>query len=213
MNLAATRRRRAAQSSEADRRRVALRLRDELAQSLAATRMQVLSIRAELPPGTDRLAARLDQVAGQMHALAAEALEAGAALRPPALDDLGLQAALEWLARDLHRRTGAECAASTHGTADRRGHGATMAFRLAQRAAEDLASMGAVRLAIRVDTFRSFLRIRISVQPPVESMHPCAALEGVKDLGSIYGARVKVLSGEWPAAALDIRLPAFDEAP
>lgn len=83
-------------AGDAERARIARELHDGTAQSLSALEMLLTSARAEASPD---MLARL----GTMHTIAAEALAEVRALshtvHPRVLDDLGLAAALEWLAR------------------------------------------------------------------------------------------------------------------
>ncbi len=91
---------------EAERRRTARELHDELGQSLTALKMDLDSLRTALPPGQPEL----DQRAQAMHALLDGTIAAtrriAADLRPLMLDDLGLAAALDWLTQNFSKHTG-----------------------------------------------------------------------------------------------------------
>ncbi len=91
---------------EAERRRTARELHDELGQSLTALKMDLESLRSALPPGQ----AELGERALAMHALLDTTIAAtrriAADLRPLMLDDLGLAAALDWLTNNFSRHTG-----------------------------------------------------------------------------------------------------------
>ena len=91
---------------EDERRRIARELHDELGQRLTALKMDL----ASLAPGTrskktrERIGAMLemlDETVTSVRRISAD-------LRPLMLDDLGLDAAIEWLARDAARRMGIE---------------------------------------------------------------------------------------------------------
>jgi signal transduction histidine kinase len=91
---------------EAERRRTARELHDELGQSLTALKMDLESLRSALPPGQPELSER----ALAMHALLDGTIAAtrriAADLRPLMLDDLGLAAALDWLTHNFSKHTG-----------------------------------------------------------------------------------------------------------
>ena len=91
---------------EAERRRTARELHDELGQSLTALKMDLESLRSALPPGQPELEER----ALAMHALLDGTIAAtrriAADLRPLMLDDLGLAAALDWLTQNFSKHTG-----------------------------------------------------------------------------------------------------------
>ena len=91
---------------EAERRRTARELHDELGQSLTALKMDLESLRSALPPDQPELGER----ALAMHALLDGTIAAtrriAADLRPLMLDDLGLAAALDWLTHNFSKHTG-----------------------------------------------------------------------------------------------------------
>ena len=91
---------------EAERRRTARELHDELGQSLTALKMDLESMRLALPAGQPEFEER----AMAMHALLDGTIAAtrriAADLRPLMLDDLGLAAALDWLTQNFSKHTG-----------------------------------------------------------------------------------------------------------
>lgn len=91
---------------EEERRRIARELHDELGQRLTALKMEL----ASLAPKSRRTPLR-ERIAGMLEMLddtVASLRRISADLRPLMLDDLGLDAAIEWLARDAARRMGIE---------------------------------------------------------------------------------------------------------
>jgi PAS domain S-box-containing protein len=92
------------EAREDERRRIARELHDELGQRLTALKMEITGLgkRAGLGDDDQRLAgmlAMLDETVAAVRRIASD-------LRPLMLDDLGLVAAIEWLARDMARRSG-----------------------------------------------------------------------------------------------------------
>ncbi|HEX6199286.1 MAG TPA: sensor histidine kinase [Thermoanaerobaculia bacterium] len=88
---------------EEERRRVARELHDGLGQTLTALKIRVERLGARVP---DELAADLRGTAELAGQALAEARRLAHLLRPQVLDDLGLYAALRWLARTLGEWTG-----------------------------------------------------------------------------------------------------------
>lgn len=90
------------EAREEERRRIARELHDELGQRLTALKMELSSLRAEAPQRDSggRITGMLEMVDSTVSALRRIAAD----LRPLMLDDLGLNAAIEWLARDAARR-------------------------------------------------------------------------------------------------------------
>ena len=91
---------------EAERRRTARELHDELGQSLTALKMDLESLRSTLPPGQPELAERAQAMNALLDSTIAATRRIAADLRPLMLDDLGLAAALDWLTQNFSRHTG-----------------------------------------------------------------------------------------------------------
>lgn len=94
---------------EAERQRIARELHDELQQTLAAIRIQLAAVTRYLDGANPEVLSLIDE----SRVLAAAAIEANrriiSDLRPQALEDLGLVAALESLVAQFRRRTGIAC--------------------------------------------------------------------------------------------------------
>lgn len=92
------------ETREAERRRVARELHEELGQRLSALKMGLTNLRLQSPQAArarhiDEMLETLDESMATVRRIAAE-------LRPSMLDDLGLNAAIDWLVRDSARRLG-----------------------------------------------------------------------------------------------------------
>ena len=94
---------------ESERTRIARELHDELGQELTALRyeLKVARIRfAHEPAAIGENLAELEELVGRTTRTTRSIVTA---LRPKVLDDLGLFAAAEWLARETQERTGLAC--------------------------------------------------------------------------------------------------------
>jgi signal transduction histidine kinase len=125
--------RRIVAGQELERGRLARELHDEIAQSLASLLVGLRTLEAELVDGTPKAA-----VAG-LRELAVATLEdvrrLAVELRPKALDDFGLDAALEHLAQRWQAGTGIEVAFTAHLGEERLpGETATAFYRIVQEA-------------------------------------------------------------------------------
>jgi two-component system sensor histidine kinase UhpB len=145
---------RVALAREEERAAVARQLHDELGQDLTALRYELvhtadLLINAGLPrPLIDRLQSLIGVVevtTGVVRRIAHD-------LRPPALDHLGLAAAIEFEAAAVARRTGMRCRVSAPAHTSRLDHQhATAAFRVFQEAMTNIArhaTASAVRIRL-----------------------------------------------------------------
>jgi len=91
---------------EAERRRTARELHDELGQSLTALKMDLESLGSALPPGQPGLGERVRAMHALLDGTIAATRRIAADLRPLMLDDLGLAAALDWLTHNFSKHTG-----------------------------------------------------------------------------------------------------------
>lgn len=82
---------------EQERARIARQLHDQLGQSLSALKFEVAWLKSKLPEGTEahstRLSLSIDSILGSVR-------ELWKGLRPPILDELGLEAAIDWLLQE-----------------------------------------------------------------------------------------------------------------
>lgn len=99
-------------TEEQERRRIAIELHDRLGQALALAQIKLTSVRSELAGdvrgSVDGAVDLLEQAIRDAQGLIFE-------LSPPILYDLGLKAALGWLAEDLERRHGIKVNVSDDG--------------------------------------------------------------------------------------------------
>jgi PAS domain S-box-containing protein len=94
----------AVETREAERRSIARELHDELGQRLSALKMELASLCAQATPAPQ--SARVSAMLETLDEAVATVRRIAAELRPLMLDDLGLNAAIDWLVRDTARRTG-----------------------------------------------------------------------------------------------------------
>jgi two-component system sensor histidine kinase UhpB len=92
--------RRALGAQEDERRRIARELHDEVGQSLTAAVLRIARVQPELQPSA---AQELEDIRNAVRATLEEVRAIAANLRPEALDDLGLSAALRQLAIEAER--------------------------------------------------------------------------------------------------------------
>jgi signal transduction histidine kinase len=92
------------QAREDERRRIARELHDELGQRLTALKMELSSLGGE-SSGSAR-AGRIEAMLEMVDETVATVRRIATELRPLMLDDLGLNAAIEWLADSWSRRMG-----------------------------------------------------------------------------------------------------------
>lgn len=125
---------------EDERAGIARELHDELGQLLTAIKMDLSWLCGHLesmPP--DEARDRCAQMIGLTDTAVGAVQRMSSQLRPGILDDLGLVAALEWLARDFQQRSGIGCVTEVDGTLEVSGPRATVLFRICQESLTNVA--------------------------------------------------------------------------
>lgn len=121
------------EAREEERRRIARELHDELGQRLTALKMEIASLRSH--DQQRKQGSRFDGMIEMVDNTVAALRRIAADLRPLMLDDLGLSAAIEWLARDAARRMDIEVTVHLQGEDPLLAPGADIAlYRMVQEA-------------------------------------------------------------------------------
>jgi signal transduction histidine kinase len=94
---------------EEERKLIAREIHDELAQALTALKMGLVWLNKKLPEDKDALAEKIRSMSNLIDMTIYTVRRISSELRPGLLDDLGLQAAIEWQAKEFENRTGITC--------------------------------------------------------------------------------------------------------
>ena len=97
-------------ASEAERQLISREMHEDLAQQLGALKMDLSSL--QMQDGRRRQDDRITGMLGTLDDSLATVRRIAMDLRPPMLDDLGLNAAVDWLSLDITRRTGHDVSVS-----------------------------------------------------------------------------------------------------
>jgi PAS domain S-box-containing protein len=137
---------------ESERSRIAREIHDSLGQALTALKLQLVAAQDAAATEAPELSTRFAETALMVDDLVKSVRRIATELRPPILDQLGLPAAVEWLAQDFFRRTGIRCHTSilpTDGAITN--ELATALFRIVQEALTNvLRHAGATRVNIEL---------------------------------------------------------------
>ena len=182
---------------EAERRRVAAELHDGVAQAIASLAFHLSAAQVALAEQGPTFAAAQVQAARELADLAfLETRTAVSGLRSPVLDDLGLAAGLESLARSIPQLAVAVDADEL----DLPEHVSTALFRIAQEAIQD-AGKHAQATNVRVVLSRTGTRVRLTVSddgrgfvPSTGTDEPGYGLVGMHERVQLLGGRLAVES-------------------
>lgn len=181
---------------EDERTRIARELHDELGQQLTGLKMDLSWMESRLPEGKAELTAKLEGMKKLVSATVASTRRISAELRPLVLDDLGLAAALDWLARDFSGRSGLEVSIDI-GPDDwvLDNALATTIFRIAQESLTNVARH-AEASRVRISLARSGGRLILAVADNGRGMAP-GATEKPGHFGLLgITERIRALAGE-----------------
>ncbi|MCC8392344.1 PAS domain-containing sensor histidine kinase [Paraburkholderia sp. MMS20-SJTR3] len=201
---------------ESEQKRVAQELHDDLGQRLTALKMSVALLEADLNagPATRPLASHAHELQIQLDAMASSLRRIAADLRPPLLDDLGLAAALEWLAEDFTKRYGVRASVHLEAAEPRFGEFASTAlFRIVQEALTNVARhANATRVRVDLKCADAVLALDIEDngggveldQPPAR---PSFGLLGIRERVRQLHGNVAFSSAPGQGFRMSIRIP------
>jgi len=189
---------------EEERGRIARELHDGIGQNLTALKHQFALIAARLEPQQKDLRERMD--AGI--ALCAQTLEdtrvLSRLLRPQVLDDLGLEAALQWLARTLGEAGGVQVQLDLAALTMLDSGLQTVVFRIAQEALGNVvrharATSATVQLQSRGDWLRLAIEddgagFDVGDALATSSAGRSAGLTGMRERARLYGGELRIES-------------------
>jgi two-component system, NarL family, sensor kinase len=203
---------------EEERRRLARELHDGIGQTLTALANQIQRIfddaRAMENLGLEhRLNDALDLTRGALH----DTRELSRLLRPTLLDDLGLEAALKWLARTLAERTG--LIIEVHSTLGENRLPAdieTLVFRITQEALTNvIRHSGAQEVQILATLSAGLLKLQVrddgygfdTAQLTAEKGSVSAGVRGMRDRAELFGGRFEISSANGEGTTVLMTLP------
>lgn len=200
------------QAREDERKRIARELHDELGQHLSALKLELSSLMSDVAAlhCHDRLAQAIDLI----DATVASVRRIAADLRPLALDDLGLGAAIEGLARDAVRRLGIEVAVSLDSDLPELDEAAAIAlYRIAQEALTNV-SRHARATDARIELRRRGTELVLTVRDNGRGFPPDAlrrsgrfGLLGARERTDLLGGRFELDNPPGGGGRVTVRLP------
>jgi signal transduction histidine kinase len=185
---------------EDERRRLARELHDGVGQNLTALKHRLVQLEGALPAGDTTLQVQLEKAI----ALCADTLEdtrsMSRLLRPPILDDLGLEAALRWLVRSQTESSGAEVTLEMEALPPLDEDLQTLLFRVAQEALNNVAKHAQAReVMVRVVARGGLLQLQVvddgrGCDPALASRSGGSGLGGMRERLRLYDGRLELHS-------------------
>lgn len=206
------------EAREAERRHIARELHDELGQRLTAMKMALETFdAARSTTATDERVATLvdmiDETTAAVRRIAAD-------LRPPMLDDLGLNAAIEWLVNGWARRMGLDVHLKLEATDPPIGDSASIAlYRILQETLTNVVRHSKAR-QVQVELHCSSDAVVLTVQDdgiglPAHALHQQGShgLLGMRERCQMLGGQFEIGNAPAGGVRVAVRLPLAAEPP
>ena len=192
-------------AQEAERRRVAQELHDEIGQNLTAAVLELNRVR----DGGVVLGDALDDVQALVRVSLETLSEITARLRPATFDDLGLASALQSLAADSERRTGIEVETVVDGALQVIDPDAELVlYRVAQEALTNALRHGAcsrVSIEVRRENGAVLLRVTDDGAGLGDAMSG-AGIRGMRERAAMIGGRLRFSAPETGGTSVELRV-------
>ncbi|HWD09311.1 MAG TPA: GAF domain-containing protein [Actinomycetota bacterium] len=199
-------------AQEAERRRIARELHDEIGQALTGLALSLASLERVAPP---ELRTALADARAGMGELVSRVHDFSLSLRPPMLDDIGLLPALLWLTEHvLSTQTGLQVDLEHEGL-DRRfsWEVETAAYRIVQEALTNIvrhADSGRAHVRCLVEGEELFIEVGdegIGFKPQSVRPHTTSGLRGMQERARLLGGGVRIDSAPGKGTRVMARLP------
>jgi len=205
-------------AQEEERKRLARALHDDSAQTLTAVLMTLKTAEDALPAAPDGALRALGRSRSQLEVALREIREAIMDLRPSALDDLGLAAAIRWYADEHLRPHGIKVALEITGDEQRvKGAAATAIFRIVQEAVNNVARHSGARKARITLEFGPTAVLTVveddgtgfdpeGLRQPQEGGRGLGLL-GMRERAELFGGDVEIASHAGQGTSVRVRIP------
>ena len=201
---------------EDERRRFARELHDGIGQSLTAV-LRLMEHVLQHPDMSASLRDELERARSVAQSTLAEARALSRQLRPQILDDLGLDAALRWLARSFGESHGLEVRLDLERAPALDGDAATLVLRVAQEGLTNPAKHAGARVA-RLSLRSADGKVQMRLSDDGRGCDTAQALRagsegqgsglgGRRDRALVFGAQLRVLSEPGAGFTLELEFP------
>ena len=194
---------------EAERRRIARELHDEIGQIFTAIMLQIESVGTRAPDG---LREELDELRETARTGATDVRQIAARLRPEALEDLGLHSALSALATSFGEQTGIGTQRGLEPIPRLDREQELVVYRVAQEALTNVARharASRVEISLRRHGGEAVLRVRDDGRGlPPEATQSSSGIRGMRERAMLIGAELTLQPAEGAGTEVALRVPA-----
>lgn len=198
---------------EQEKSRIARELHDELAQSLTALKMDTIWLRNHVAESDPAAQEKIAQMLAVLDSAVASTRRIAADLRPLVLDDLGLVAAIEWVAQNFTQRTGVPCELLVDESLELEEPYATGVFRIVQESLQNVAKhASASRVVVELRPRDGALLLRVQdngsgFRPSDPRKPQSLGLVGLRERAHLLRGEVRVDSSPGAGTRVEARIP------
>ena len=199
---------------EEEQTRIARDVHDELGQSLAALRFDLVWFAGQLPRRASEQRERVGQMTTQVDAIIAAVREIAADLRPPVLEEVGLATALEFLAKRMASKARRPCIVDVmldDGVLDSE-RGVAL-YRLLQEAVRNaVCHAGGTWIAVDVRVVGSDVLLKVmddgrGIREEDAQSARSVGLVGMRERARAFGGEVEIAGVSEGGTTVTVRLP------
>jgi signal transduction histidine kinase len=198
-------------TQENERKSISRDLHDAVGQSISAVQFELHDLAVALLPYDAGLRERVDGVRQMVESSLAVIRNMALLLRPAMLDDLGLAAALGWLAREIARPTGMRIQVLADGLpSDLPDEHKTCVFRIVQEALQNVqkhANANAVEIAVRASDAWLWLTVQDDGRGFQQGRAHGLGIIGIHERAESLGGAVKIASEPGKGTLVEVTLP------
>jgi len=198
-------------TQENERKSISRDLHDAVGQSMSAVQFELHDLAVALRPYDPHLRERVDGVRQLVESSLAVIRNMALLLRPAMLDDLGLAAALGWLAREIARPTGLRIQVQADDLPpDLPDEHKTCVFRIVQEALHNIqkhANANAAEITVRASDSWLLVTVQDDGRGFQHARSRGLGLTGMHERAESLGGSVKVTSGPGKGALIEVALP------
>ena len=204
---------------EQERVRIAREIHDELGQSLTCMGMDLAFLDRQIDPENKEAAARVAALVELVKDTIRCVRRISSELRPSILDDLGLGAAIEWLAHDFEGRTQIACSVEVPEDLSLPFDLATPLFRVCQEALTNVTRhASASHVSIRLTCLDGEISLVVKddgrgITEEEIKRHGSLGLLGMKERVAILGGTLDVQGRSGEGTTVSIRIPLGQKTP
>jgi signal transduction histidine kinase len=198
-------------TQEDERKSISRDLHDAVGQSMSAVQFELHDLAVALRPYDAQLRERVDRIRELVESSLAVIRNMALLLRPSMLDDLGLAAALEWLAREISRPTGVRIHVRADGLPNELpDEHKTCIFRIAQEALNNVckhANAHSVEIAVRAADAWLMVTVQDDGRGFQNGRAGGLGLTGMQERVEGLGGSIKITSRLGKGTLIEVALP------